>query len=87
MSLILEKEPDHKRIQRNLISLDTERIVSIQDDEERADPLRDAIYGLMQCLRLTLQELTKIKDQPETAEENSNILIMAKEEDDSPPFL
>ncbi|GMT30477.1 hypothetical protein PFISCL1PPCAC_21772 [Pristionchus fissidentatus] len=69
MTLILNPSFDHKRIKRALVTLEFERNLALQDDEEREVSLRDAIYGLVQCLHLTLQELTKIKDQPEIAEE------------------
>ncbi|GMT29772.1 hypothetical protein PFISCL1PPCAC_21069, partial [Pristionchus fissidentatus] len=55
ISLILDSDPDLKRIQRALVSLELERNLSMEDDEE-------SINGLIQCLHLTLQELTKIKD-------------------------
>ncbi|GMT30487.1 hypothetical protein PFISCL1PPCAC_21784, partial [Pristionchus fissidentatus] len=42
--------------------------------------VRDAIYGFIHCVYLTLQELTKIKDQPENTEEKQKDLIMTKEE-------
>ncbi|GMT29769.1 hypothetical protein PFISCL1PPCAC_21066, partial [Pristionchus fissidentatus] len=45
MALTLEQQPDYKRIHRVIASLELERTLSIQDDEEREFPLRDAIYG------------------------------------------
>ncbi|GMT30459.1 hypothetical protein PFISCL1PPCAC_21756, partial [Pristionchus fissidentatus] len=71
-----------KRIQRALGVLDFERDRSFQDDDEREIPLRDAIYGLIQSLHLTLHELSKIIDQPEITEGKSNDFNSIKEECD-----
>ncbi|GMT29774.1 hypothetical protein PFISCL1PPCAC_21071 [Pristionchus fissidentatus] len=76
IALMLEKEPDYKRIRRSLVSMEAQRTISIQDDEEKELPLRDAIYGLVHCLYLTLQELTKIKEQPEVVDESARDLTM-----------
>ncbi|GMT30456.1 hypothetical protein PFISCL1PPCAC_21753, partial [Pristionchus fissidentatus] len=80
MAHLLENHPNLKRIQRSLSFLELERNLSMKDDEERNVPLRDAIYGLIHCLHLTLHELTKIKDQPEMIEEKPTYLSMTKEE-------
>ncbi|GMT29771.1 hypothetical protein PFISCL1PPCAC_21068, partial [Pristionchus fissidentatus] len=78
MNLIINPVSDSKRIRRSLVSLEFERTQSLLNDREV--PFRHAINGLIQCLHLTLQELTKIKDQSEIVEQKPNDLIMAKEE-------
>ncbi|GMT30457.1 hypothetical protein PFISCL1PPCAC_21754, partial [Pristionchus fissidentatus] len=55
LALILDSDPDLKRIQSSLMSLELARQLSIEHDEEQT-------FFLIHCLYITLQELTKIKD-------------------------
>ncbi|GMT29773.1 hypothetical protein PFISCL1PPCAC_21070, partial [Pristionchus fissidentatus] len=76
---MLQQVSDSKRVKRALAGLDFERDLSFQDDEEREHPLRNAIYGLIRSLHLTLQDFFKIKDQ-QVAEAKSEDSIIVKEE-------
>ncbi|GMT30452.1 hypothetical protein PFISCL1PPCAC_21749, partial [Pristionchus fissidentatus] len=81
MSLMHKPDSDARRIQRSLVSLEFERVQSLENDEQREIPLRDATYGLIHCLHLTLEQLEKIKDHPNVKEEKQEEgLIMTKDE-------
>ncbi|GMT30483.1 hypothetical protein PFISCL1PPCAC_21781, partial [Pristionchus fissidentatus] len=87
MRFVLEPKPDFKRIKRSLTSLELDRYLSWKDDEERGIPIRDTIYGLIQSIHLTLQELTNIKAEITEEEPMSNPLDPAVKEEDPFGFI
>ncbi|GMT30499.1 hypothetical protein PFISCL1PPCAC_21796, partial [Pristionchus fissidentatus] len=62
MSVIIDPSSDSKCILRSLAALEFERTQSLQDDEEREVAFRDVVYGLIHCVHLTLQGLTRHQD-------------------------
>ncbi|GMR37665.1 hypothetical protein PMAYCL1PPCAC_07860 [Pristionchus mayeri] len=59
MSFSLSEDSDPKHVQCALLTLESQRVITMQFEEKNSDALRSLAYGLIESLHLTLQNLHK----------------------------